>query len=118
MNLTQAELLANKLTSSFPRTGIEPSAWVEQLKPLDHTEADSVTTYVIRNMDKQPTISQFLAEYHRRRQSDVQMTRWKPDPKAISFGQYFTIITNRAGKGDREAIEMLDIWEAYLAKQG
>lgn len=119
MNQTQADTLAHKLTTSFARTHIDPTAWADQLKPLDHEQAEKVTTYCIQAYDKQPTIAQFLTEYYRRvNESDVHMSQWKPDPKAISFGQYFAIMQNRAAKGDREAIELVETWEAYLAKQG
>jgi hypothetical protein len=114
MNKTQAELLASKLTTSFQRTNIDATAWVEYLEPLDHEVAKRVVDYVIRGYDKQPTIAQFLSEYHRHAESDTDMSKFRPDPGAISFDQYLARIVDKASRGDREATEMVGIWERYL----
>ena len=117
MNRTQAETLAEKLSTSFARTQIDPKAWADNLTALDHQAADEVVTYCIRTMDKQPTIAQFLGQYHRTRESDVGMSKFRPDPKAISFNEYYSRIMARAAKGDRESVEMVEIWDAILEKQ-
>lgn len=117
MNRTQAETLAEKLSTSFARTQIDPKAWADQLVNLDHQAADEVVSYFVRYQDKQPTIAQFLSQYHRARESDVSMSQFRPDPKAISFNEYYGRIMGRAAKGDRECIEMVEIWDAILEKQ-
>lgn len=112
----EARRLATRIIDTWP-TGAKAYIWRDNLISLDH----ALTQHAIRTLEREvtrgaPTIGQLHAAYHAHQRA-LNPPTTEPahtNTQAISLTEYTRRLTDRANRGDTEAIDELGHWARYL----
>lgn len=110
MTPIEADALALTITQTWRNVAPAP-IWVEELEPLHEAQARAAYVKLRRESENAPSIARFLAMYHTMPTTTREEPyEWRQPERIISHAQYMDELVVKAGKGDEEANEMLDIW--------
>lgn len=125
MTKIDAEALALKFKDSFDKCSIPVTVWAEHFQDLDPEYARNTVKWFVQNHNHAPSVATFLSEYRRLLHANdpvqdegVEPQQWRPySPRheGVHFGTYYANLLDKASRGDREAIEMVAVWEQNFA---
>lgn len=114
----EAYELAEMITKTWPN-GPKQGAWSSMLQERCERAPAWHTYRLHRDSDERPpTIAGFLSTYRHQLGTAPEPDAVAPpdDGPVMSFAEYLERLRWRAGTGDAEAIEMLDVWERNLQR--
>lgn len=109
MTQDQAEKLGLSINHTW-RNSPPPDIWAEELAALNYNQAEATYRKLRRESETSPSIARFLGVYHTLTQPEQIWTKPDRDGPPMSYAEYMDRLIIRAGNGDPEAHEMLDIW--------